>query len=506
MALNFQKGKTEVMIKYRGKGARDAKENLRKLPASSGSQSLPVELVHGSSVRNVGLVLTDVYKHLGSLVSIDGLLAPEAHARVRSAMSSYAPLSAAILGSRSVSVARRMRLGWSLVISRLCYNIHVWSHVPQIAWRSVNTMYNRLWSRIYGQPRFCQTERSDFEVRLALGVPSLDCFLRRRRLKYLSRLAGVDLPALHALLQADDGRGNRMPWAMLLLEDLSMLRSALPRVFGSLPHPAVDASPYWEIASKFPQEWCQIVNEYFTSQDDPGRLKRPACVDSHPSALRCSKCRRGPFSSAKALAQHELVAHGKRTPVSAFVGAWKRCPVCHTEFASRLHLVNHLADKRVRSKVRQTNCGIVFLSADPRMVESSLFSTLMASDKLERQQARKLGHTRPIVGAAAKKGGPSCLKGVSTACAKRRCAPHRRLGGKTDPRHSPACRQGSLANRNCEQHAARQAARKPPHIYIYIYVSADLSKRRACQSSQPILSLSLSLSLSLNCPIDQLSP
>ena len=214
-----------------------------------------------------------------------------------------------------------------------------------------------------------------------------------------------------------------MPWTMLLLEDLSILRSALPRVFGSLPPPAVDAGPYWEIASKFPQEWCQIVNEYFTSQDDPGRLKRPACVDSHQSALRCSKCRRGPFSSAKALAQHELVAHGKRTPVSAFVGAWKRCPVCHTEFASRLHLVNHLADKRVRSKVRQTNCGIVFLSADPPMVEASLVSTLMASDKLERQQARKVGHTRPIVGAAAKKGGPSCLKGVSTACAKRRYAP-----------------------------------------------------------------------------------
>ena len=128
---------------------------------------------------------------------------------------------------------------------------------------------------------------------------------------------------------------------------------------------------------------------------------------------------------------------------------------------SRLHLVNHLADKRVRSKARQTNCGIVFLSADPPMVEAYLLSTFMASDKLERQQARKLGHTRPIVGAAAKKGGPSCLKGVSTACVKRRYAPHRRLGGKADPRHSPACRQGSLASRNCVQHTAGQAARMP---------------------------------------------
>ena len=439
MALNFQKGKTEAMVKYRGKGARDAKENLRKSVRADGANVLPVELAHGGSTCNTELVITDVYKHLGSLVSVDGLLAPEAHARVHAAMSSYAPLSMALLGSQSLALARRLRLGWSLVIPRLCYNIHIWSHFPYAIWRILNTMYNRLWRRLYGQPRFCHVDRSDLEIRMALGVPSLDCWVRRRRLKYLSRLAVVDLPALHALLQADDGKGNQMPWVSLVLEDLAVIRSALPRVLGSLPPPSVDASQYWEIARSFPQEWGEIVAQYFTSCDDPGRSKQPGSTQSGAGTFQCDLCTHEPFGCSRALAQHQRVAHGKRTVVGEFVGDWRTCPICSTTFATRLHLVNHLAEKRVRSKFRAVNCGIEFLSRRPPPIEATLLSTLRSVEKEERQQARKKGHTRPIVSSAAQRGRPSCLKGLSSERMKRLCVPHRRLGSKTDPRNSASC-------------------------------------------------------------------
>ena len=136
---------------------------------------------------------------------MDGLLVPAAHARVSGAMASFGQLSLAFFGTRSIDQGRRLRLGWSVVVSRLSYNVHVWSQFAYVSWRIMNTMYMRLWRRIYGQPRYCHVETSDQGIRAALGVPSLDCFICRRRLKYLSRLAGLDLPAFHALLQADDG-------------------------------------------------------------------------------------------------------------------------------------------------------------------------------------------------------------------------------------------------------------------------------------------------------------
>ena len=448
---------------------------------------LPVSLEHSGSNREVKLVVTDICKHLGSLMSIDGLFAPEAHARVSSAMASFAPLSVAVLGAQSVDQARRIRLGWSLVVSRLCYNMHIWSHFPYHIWRIVNTMYNRLWRRVYGQPRFGRTECSDYQVRTALGVPSLDCLVRKRRLKYLSRLAAVDLPALHALLQATDGKGSRMPWVALLLDDLSVIRNALPRILGSLPPPLVDATQYWNIASEFPQEWAEIVSNYFTCSDDPGRSRLPSLAPPSAVTFQCELCTHAPFASGKALAQHQRISHGQRTAVSMFVGDWRACPVCFTIFASRLHLVSHLADKRVRSKTRGTNCGMIFIARNPSCIDSAVLSSLFAAEKVARQQARKQGHTRPTVESAAKRGTPSCLKGWSARRSKLALLPRKRLSVKTDPRATASCVRcvGSAG-----PPAECQANRPCQHAQCLEGVSSLLPVKRLWAKTTPIEGIS----------------
>ena len=128
MTMNFKKGKTEVMIKFRGKGARDAKENLRASLGVEGSSVLPVILAHNGSAEAVDLVVCEEYKHLGSIVSVDGLLLHEAHARVRAAMASFAPLAVAVLGARSIDLTRRLRLGWSLFFHG-CVLICTYGHI-----------------------------------------------------------------------------------------------------------------------------------------------------------------------------------------------------------------------------------------------------------------------------------------------------------------------------------------------------------------------------------------
>eukprot|EP00973_Karenia_brevis_P056167 7811244-Karenia_brevis.AAC.1 len=108
-------------------------------------------------------------------------------------------------------------------------------------------MYNRVWRRVYGQPRFGKSNVTDVEIRCELRVPSIDCFVRKARLKYLARMCKLDLPPLMALLQTKLSDGRRMPWSNLILTDLGVLKAALPRIFCELPAPHVDAEPFWEL-------------------------------------------------------------------------------------------------------------------------------------------------------------------------------------------------------------------------------------------------------------------
>ena len=96
---------------------------------------------------------------------------------------------------------------------------------------------------------------TDAEVRNALGIPSLDCHMRRKRLLYLSRLQPAQLPPLMALLQTRGDRGEVMPWMRLVSTDLAILHKALPRIFANLPPPEVDITPCLDIVNNYPTEW-----------------------------------------------------------------------------------------------------------------------------------------------------------------------------------------------------------------------------------------------------------
>eukprot|EP00973_Karenia_brevis_P059468 8280170-Karenia_brevis.AAC.1 len=98
-------------------------------------------------------------------------------------------------------------------------------------------MYNKVWRRVYGKPRHGKSDITNLKVRIELGIPSLDCIVRKRRLKYLVRLSMSDLPPLLALLQTKSPHGRQMPWNRLVLRDLEFLHAALPRVFSELPAP-----------------------------------------------------------------------------------------------------------------------------------------------------------------------------------------------------------------------------------------------------------------------------
>ena len=90
LELNWSPGKSECILKYRGKRAVQAREQWRR---ADGTLAIPVR-------GDILLRIVQDYKHLGSFVSAIGNGASPRNIshRTSSAMAAYAPLSAKVFG------------------------------------------------------------------------------------------------------------------------------------------------------------------------------------------------------------------------------------------------------------------------------------------------------------------------------------------------------------------------------------------------------------------------
>ena len=107
---------------------------------------------------------------------------------------------------------QKLRLAEALLFSTLFYNVHVWPSVSPAALKPLEITYNRVLRRIAGQ--MCGTNKhpwTDRQVREFLGVPSVECVLLKKRLRYLCRLVHDGPDELLALLQCT-AKQQPMPW------------------------------------------------------------------------------------------------------------------------------------------------------------------------------------------------------------------------------------------------------------------------------------------------------
>ena len=135
MTVNFKKGKTEAMMMYRGKNAAACKRKLADSADGEGNFHKNISFVYSADIVNIKLCIVDQYKHLGSTVAKDGGLVPEARMRATSAMCAYAPIAQSVFGAKSIEPFFRVQLAYSVVVSRLVYNVHIWSSIPNTSWR-----------------------------------------------------------------------------------------------------------------------------------------------------------------------------------------------------------------------------------------------------------------------------------------------------------------------------------------------------------------------------------
>ena len=431
MTINWKAGKTEALMVFRGRKALAEKVRLLR---PSGDKLFIVRRRRRirrktSKLDDLKVNVVTSYKHLGSIITDCNNLVPEARNRERSAMSAYVPL-VPILGATALSIRRRVRLAWSLIMSRLFYNTHVWSSFCGKPRNILNMVYMKVWRRIAGEPKFGRTAWTDAQIRSMLQVPSIDTYLRQRRLRYLSRLASVHFDALHALLQQRGRFGDKLPWVAMLTNDLCILKRRFPQKFESLPDPSANLEPYWCIARDFPQEWRMLVQQLDDTADDCTRAdlaKHEHVSLPMPPAHACTQCGKA-FPSARQLSAHCWSKHRTRCNIRRFVGDISQCPVCGTEFFSRARLVKHLLEKRVRSKTRGHSCRERFLQQPMDELSLDEFSLLESRDAVVAKAARRDGHTNIIASRPCRRHAPSVLK---RTLALSEVPPRKRLRTKT---------------------------------------------------------------------------
>ena len=169
--MNFKPGKTEGMTYFMGKEAALYK---RKVCANDGCIDVCV---------GVRLRVVDKYVHLGTTLASDLNVQADVPRRTSSAMTAYGCM-ARVFGLPGLAKTTRVDLAKSLVGCRLVYNVATWPRITAWAFRQLNSVYMRPIRRVAGKPRYCKTWR-DEQVCHHLGVPSLDCVLRQRRLLHL---------------------------------------------------------------------------------------------------------------------------------------------------------------------------------------------------------------------------------------------------------------------------------------------------------------------------------
>ena len=399
MTVNWSKGKTEALMCYRGKHAKQCKTNLVLDDGSSG-YSLPPCVKEATGKSH--LVVSQSYKHLGGYITVSGNLVVEARHRASSAMSSFVPIAQKVFGCSSMSLQHKLQLGWSLIVSKLVYNFHTWSYFSGVARTTLNVVYMRLWRRIANSPRFNREALSDLTVRRGLGVPSIDCYIRRRRLAYLDRLHKCDVLPLQALLRQKTPDQTPLPWVRLVTMDLHVIQENLPEKLGAMPRPSDNPGIWLDLICNYSSQWKELVSLYYSCFSDVNETANAADHASGSqiaSALTftCDICsNRASFLTEKQLLAHKRAKHGVRNKIVELLDDISTCPICACEFHSRLRLMRHLSETRIRSKHSKTNCRFEFLSTERIPIDPAMAVTLNEKDRICRRTARKSGHSHVI--------------------------------------------------------------------------------------------------------------
>ena len=337
MAPNLKPGKTSVMINLTGKGSKQARREY----FPNGTQKLWLPDLE------VGVAVTDQYKHLGGVVDCKLSMKPEVRFRLAQAASSYDAAKTLLLNSPKLELPTRAAL-FASVVTPTFFNLGLW--MPSgAAWEMLRCGYSKLVRRLL---------ITDIGAHDVLRVPlpvahwctgcwRLELVATRARLSLLVSLALAGPPLLWAMLQSE------AQWLQVIRDDLKWLVDSEEHQWPKVIEPAW---PEWHaLLRNAPQRFkralrrklCQVHAEQ--CETDAALLGQWHCYRSlvHSLSLQaptmtwlCRLCMKT-LKTKAALGAHFFKVHG-RVADYRHVTIGTKCEACDTDFWTEGRLAAHL--------------------------------------------------------------------------------------------------------------------------------------------------------------------
>ena len=383
LAINYQTGKTEAIIKLAGQGSKSIKHKVWHMHGGK----LPIVTEHGVHFFQ----LVHSYKHLGSYMQDHAVVLKDIRHRTAQARKAFGQIHRQFYSKRNVHDGTKSAVFEALVMSRHTYNAHTWAWVSEkdvVHWENgIRAQVASLAkNRLRPVPPFHFTTA---EICALMGLHGPQDLLHASRLRYVKRAIQTAPSALWDLLHANDHVHSWLPW---LMTSYKWLCTHLPRValpqFGDvselLSFIAIDVR--WKGKVKAALKSCLR----FTAANASGKLwthrlqfqvSRFAQLPEVVSPLqegqwKCNLCVAS-FGSKKALAVHARHKHQYRTMLKYYV-LGDECLACGKKFFSRTRLLARASASQT-CKDTYFSC---FVPAAEEMVEQIEID--------EREQARAL--------------------------------------------------------------------------------------------------------------------
>ena len=333
--VNYGKGKTELVIRFNGKGSHSLKKYiLHELGAKMSFVTLT------GAVQQVRVV--NAYKHLGAKYGNGDSHLPEIKARFMSARSALKPETKRFIKNPNICEQTFLFTVQLYMFSRCLYLSGSW---PTLGRAETKEMHHQtmFFYRLLLQQDFTQDRIFDSDVAVLnrLQAPAPKVLLTVRRLTLFFRFCKNNMSAILQLCALT--LGDDKSWINAVLNDTRFLQNLFQPFF--IFRDLNDRDALCKMVEQHKKLFNSLSTFLKTSE-----ARDPVCwavnaVDRELLHIhRCEMCNKN-FESAKSLSCHNFQVHHVRNPVRQFVDS-SCCPICLTEFWSIERLIRHLSIRK----------------------------------------------------------------------------------------------------------------------------------------------------------------
>ena len=354
LQINYDKGKTEVVIMFRGGEADSAREKF--FSATREAYITTATETHVFRVRAV-----PSYKHLGIRFQMDSDLTHEVQSRAAQARTAFNEVRRQIFKNRALTVTTRLHLLQSLVFSKLLYGCGTWYELPRRTVSKLDSLMMKFHRSILDEGYWQANHVTDAELRQRHQLPTFRMTLAIARLRYLRHVAQHDHEYHRVLLLTE--RAYQRGWLFELEDDVDWLHACLDLPdMPSTPHTVDEWAHFlqWLRDNQVPwKSWLrraavthhlreQIAAECISFHDQAIEtlrlhgaiihepIENPIEAISHS----CPECN-ATFATSTALAVHRAKGHGIHSPIKDYIQS-EVCPGCLKHMWTTQRVIQHL--------------------------------------------------------------------------------------------------------------------------------------------------------------------